>query len=241
MTLGAPSPALGEEGLPPRIEVDGASLALQKTYKHNSVSAVGLYVGGGRKAVLKCYRRRSLRGIPARWFGRLMARHEAAVLRRLQDITGVPRLLGRYGRAGIVRQHVPGRPLTRDAEVPVEFFRDLFRLLHRLHRRGVACVDLEKAENILLGEDGRPYLIDFQVAFYVPGRLLGGSWPVRWLRGQLQGADLYHARKHMRRLWPGQLSPRQQRRLRRRPWLVRLGNMINTPYKKLRRWAVGKG
>ncbi|MFO8007865.1 MAG: hypothetical protein R6V05_09025 [Candidatus Brocadiia bacterium] len=240
MTLSAPSPALGEEGLPPRIELDGASLALQKTYKHNSVSAVGLYGDGESRAVLKCYRRGSLLGIPMRWMGRLMARHEAAVLQQVQDIPGVPRLLGRYGRTGIIRQHVPGRPLTRDTEVPVQFFGDLFRLLHRLHRRGVAYVDLEKAENILLGEDGRPYLIDFQVAFHVPDRLFGRLWPVRWLRDQLQRADLYHARKHMRRLWPGRLSARQQRRLRRRPWFVKLANALNAPYKKLRRWAVGK-
>jgi predicted Ser/Thr protein kinase len=167
-----------------------------------------------------------------------MARYEAAVVRAVHDLRGVPRLLGFHGRAGLLKEYVPGEPLTRHTNVDRRFFRQFFRLLRSIHRRGIAYVDLEKAENIMLGQDGLPYLIDFQVAFYLPERFGGCTWPARLMRRLLQRADMYHARKHFRRLLRDELSPRQIACLRRKPWFVRLGNVLHAPYKKLRRWLL---
>ena len=227
--------ALGRDELPAQIALEGRPYALRQTFKHNSVSAVGLYEADGDLVVLKCYRRAPAFVLPLQWVGRMMAAHEAAVLRRVQDVPGVPRLIGRYGATGIVRGFVPGTPLTRRSQVDEEFFRRLTELLEELHRRGIAYVDLEKPENILLGEDGRPYLIDFQVAFNVPERYLGGTFPLRWVRKHLQQADLYHARKHFRRIMKARLSRMEIRELRRRPWLVRASNALTSPYMRLRR------
>ncbi len=232
--------ALGSDGLPARIDLDGETFRLENTFKHNSIAAVGVYSSGRDRVVLKCFRRAALLGLPMAWLGALMARHESTVLRAVQDIRGVPALRGRHGRTGLVRDYVPGRPLTPDVHVEKDFFRELFQLLLRLHRRGIAYVDLEKPENILIGEDGLPYLIDFQVAFHVPGRLLGNTVAFRWLRGQLQRADIYHARKHLRRLLRDRLTPRQVERLRARPRFVQISNLVNAPYKALRRCIFGR-
>ena len=227
--------ALGRDELPARISLQGRSYMLRQTFKHNSVSAVGLYEADGDLVVLKCYRRAPALVVPMLWSGRMMAAYEAAVLRRVQDVPGVPRLRGRYGSTGLVRDYVPGTPLTRDSQVDGEFFSRLMATLEELHRRGIAYVDLEKPENILIGEDGRPYLIDFQVAFNVPERYLGGTLPFRWMRRQFQGADLYHARKHMRRLMSARLSRIEIQDLRRKPWIVRASNKLTAPYRRLRR------
>jgi len=232
--------ALGCDGLPAVIELGGRALRLERTFKHDAISAVGLYGHGEERAVMRCYRTAPLFGLPMGWLGNLMARYEAAALGAAQGIRGVPGLLGHWGRTGLVRQYVPGRPLTRDLHLGGAFFRELFHLLRRLHRRGLAYVDLEKPENILLGDDGLPYLIDFQIAFHVPDRFLGGTPALRWLRRQLQRADIYHARKHVSRLMEEELGPRRLARLRRRPRLVKVGNALHAPFKQLRRWVLAR-
>ncbi len=234
------SRALGAEGLPEEIRSEGRSFRRCKVFKHNSLAAVGLYERGGRKVVLKSYRQTPWLGLPVVGLSRLMARHEAQVIRRLQDLRGVPRLRGLHGPTGLVREYVPGHPLTRDCEVSRNFLLELFHLLRGIHRRGIAYVDLEKADNILVGEDGHPHLIDFQIAFHVPERFGGRTFPVRWLRRQFQTGDLYHARKHFRRLLEDRLTPRQLAYLRRKPWPVQLGNVLHTPFKKMKRCLLRK-
>jgi len=233
--------ALGRRDLPDHICMSGKRFECVKTYKHSSVSAVGKYEArDGDVVVLKCYREAPFLLVPMAWCGALMAAYEAAVLKRVDDVRGVPRLRGRYGRTGLVRDYVRGQPLRHDMEVQDGFFDALYRILGEVHNRGIAYVDLEKPSNIILGEDGLPYLIDFQVAFHVPARYLGQTCPMRWIRRRLQQADMYHARKHYRRLMKGRLSAEEIARLRRKPRLVEVGNVIGAPLKKLRRRLLGK-
>ena len=37
-------------------------------------------------------------------------------------------------------------------------------LVERIHRRGVAHCDLKRAPNILLGDDGKPYIVDWSAS-----------------------------------------------------------------------------
>lgn len=239
MNLKQQARALGGEDLPACLAVAGRSFRLVHTYKHAFVSAVGLYRNGSDRLVLKCYRRSPLLGMPLSWTGRVMAGYETYVLWRLRDLPGVPRLVGRYGATGIVRQYIPGDPLRRNSRVNEEFFPRLYELLQEVHARGIACIDLEKPRNILLGSDGRPYLIDFQLAFCWPEKFLGRTWPLEAVRQMLQMSDMYHLGKHWRRLRPDQLSRRQIERSYHKPWAVRLGNAVFLPVKKLRRLLFG--
>jgi len=233
--------ALGSRDLPKEVRLRGKVYARAETFKHTSISAVGVYRSDdGQKLVLKCYRRAPFFGMPAAWVGWMMAHYEAAVLRCVEGVRGVPHLRGLWGRTAILRDYVPGQALTRESRVDDGFFDDLFRLLGELHERGIAYVDLEKASNIILGDDGRPHLIDFQVAFYMPRRFLGETCVFRWVRRTLQDADLYHARKHFRRLQNHKLTKSQVERLRVRPWLVRMANVLHAPLKELRRYVLGR-
>jgi len=233
--------ALGRQDLPAEVRLEEGVFRLTVTVKHNFVSAVGLYRRGPDQVVLKCYRTAALLGVPLRWCGSLMAEHEARVLRRVQDLPGVPTLIRRHGATGIVRQFIPGAPLTRRSCVGDGFFPALERLLADLHQRGVAYVDLEKAANVLVGGDGLPYLIDFQMAFQAPRGRLGDTSAVRMLTGWLQRADLYHLRKHWRRVRPDQLSEAEIRSSRRKPWPVRWGNALMAPWKAFYRRIRGRG
>lgn len=140
----------------------------------------------------------------------------------------------------VARDYVPGRALAKREPMDAAFFQALSDLLDRIHERGVAYIDLEKPDNILVGDDGRPHLIDFGVAFYVPRRLLGEMFPVRALRRLLQRSDRYHFLKHYRRSCAHLMTPEEKARSRRKPWPVQVGNVLFAPWKSLRRRVLGK-
>jgi predicted Ser/Thr protein kinase len=94
-----------------------------------------------------------------------MLRHEYRVYRSLKGFSGVPRCYGLIDGRFLVLEYIEGASL-RDGRIGdhVRFFEDLRKLLEELHARGVAHADLKKKDNILIGADGRPYLVDFGVA-----------------------------------------------------------------------------
>ena len=141
----------------------------------------------------------------ARWWARAFARaaaaREARALRRLDGIAGVPALLGWNGRE-LWRSYIAGAPMQQAQPRDRAYYRQALRLLAQLHRRGIVHNDLAKEPNWLVGEDGQPALVDFQIA---------------WTRGRrgalfrlLAREDLRHLLKHKRTYCPRALSARQR-------------------------------
>ena len=214
----AHSRALGTDSLPETVTLNGHAFRLEQTLKHTVLTAVGLYSRGGDRIVCKFHRQAPLFGLSMACWGRRWAQYESAVLRRLHRLAGAPGFRGMPGEAVVARDYVPGAPLTRQSQVGDTFFPQLFDLLDNMHARGIAYVDLEEAGNILVGEDGRPYLIDFHVASYLPRRLLGETAGARFLRGQFQRADVFHVHKHLRRLRRDLVPSDQWLQWRKRPY-----------------------
>jgi RIO-like serine/threonine protein kinase len=120
---------------------------------------------------------------------RLLAR-ETRALRALAGVPGVPRLV-ESERDALVRSYVEGAPLSKTDALPLDFFDHLEALVRAVHARGVCHNDLHKEQNVLVGADGRPWLIDFQLASVHrrPG----------WLARSRMRDDLRHVAKHRRR------------------------------------------
>jgi RIO-like serine/threonine protein kinase len=128
---------------------------------------------------------------------RLLARRERRALEALAGLEGVPRLVRDSALeaprpdAVVLRSFLEGRPLSRAEELPEDFFEHLDRLVAALHARGVCHNDLHKEQNILVGPEGLPYLVDFQLA------------SVHARRGALFASrareDLRHVEKHRNR------------------------------------------
>jgi hypothetical protein len=217
--------ALGRCGLPESFEINGNTYRLTKSVKHDFFAATGFYAdGAGKKAVLKMGRTACFLKLPMRWVGRFLCRREIRFYKKLQDLPNVPRLLGTVGDTGFVHEYVEGRPLAKNKPVPDGFFGKLQELLEELHRRGMAYVDTNKPENILLGDDGLPHLIDFQI-----------SWDWAFFRRRMQREDFYHVLKHKSRLRPDELTEDELNRVNHKSWLIRLHRTITKPYFFVRR------
>jgi len=234
--------------MPTTIEVGGCSYEHVETFKHDFFAATGLYqaVDSDRLVVLKIGRRIGFLGIPLGWTGRFLARHEAEMFGRLADLPGVPALVGRWRDDAIVHDYVPGHALQKHERVDDLFFERLNRMITTMHWRRMAYVDLEKRQNVLIGTDGRPYLIDFQISWpwnlslVERFRTRWFAWPIRWLERRLQQGDSYHLRKLQRRYRPDLMSPEELAASYQRPWAVRLFRWLTTPARRLRRFVLAK-
>jgi hypothetical protein len=226
--------ALGKSALPTELTFGSATWRLARTIKHDFFAATGFYKNdAGRRAVLKMSRSADFAGLPLAWIGRWLCRREVRFYNRLADLPNVPRVLGLVGKNGFVHDYAPGRPLQKDKPVPDGFFGQLTGLLEEMHRRDIAYVDTNKPENILLGDDGRPHLIDFQISWDL--HELGDCWLNRWWLRRLQREDFYHILKHKSRLRPDELTPDEQSRVEHRSPLIRLHRFLTKPYFKFRR------
>ncbi|MCH5374900.1 MAG: hypothetical protein JJ992_13070 [Planctomycetes bacterium] len=232
--------ALGSQAPPERIEIDGVPHELRRVLKHDSWAATALYAGAGQ-VVCKFNRIQPVFGVPMQWLGKFLARRELRLLRLFHDLPNVPRALGHVTVGGarcptaVAREFIAGHPLGKYELVSDEFFPSLERLLVEVHQRDVAYADLQKHENIIVGDDGRPYLVDFQISFAPPRNWFGRLLPFRRILRLLQNSDRYHVRKHFARCRPDLFADRFQTPAAVPPWWIRTHRRIFRPFTLLRR------
>jgi hypothetical protein len=184
--------------------------------------------------------RRDLRYVP--WWLRMpawwLARREARGLRRAAGLADVPQLLAWTGRI-LDRSYLDGAAMyQRPPRGDAAYFRDAHRLLRGLHRRGIAHNDLAKEANWLVLADGRPAIVDFQLA-------VCGAPRSRWLR-LLAREDLRHLLKHKRTYCPQRLTPTERRVLKRPSWVRGLWFRTGKPVyrfvtRRLLKWEDNEG
>ena len=200
VATGVVAARLGRDDLPASFELNGVRYRIERTIKHDFWAATGFYTDAeGRRVVLKVGRTIDYAAIPFRPVGRWLCRREMGFFQRLADVPNVPRLLGRVSDTGFVHDYVPGRPMGDFKALSGEFFEKLTGLMRDVHQRGIAYVDSNKSSNILVGDDGEPHLIDFQISVRESA---SGAWPWRQIVRRLQVIDMYHIAKHKKRLCP---------------------------------------
>ena len=172
--------------------------------------------------------------LPAWW----LARREALALRKIDGLAATPQLLRWDGRR-LDRSYMEGAAMyQRPPHGDLAYFQRARRLLQQLHRRGLAHNDLAKEANWLVLTDGRPAIIDFQLA-------TRGQSRSRWMR-LLAREDLRHLLKHKRTYCPDALTPVERRVLKRYSWIREAWFATGKPVyrfvtRKLLKWEDNEG
>ncbi len=246
--------ALGPQDPPEFIDIAGRQYRQQEVYKHDSWAATALYrdvdldtntaslnLPAQHIVVCKFNRQYPILGLPMKWLGRRLARREQRALVKLQHIEGLPAACDSVYQAGekleyaVAHEYLPGHPLQANEQVNDAFFPELTRMLDELHAAGFAYVDLHKRENVLVGRDSKPKLIDFQVSFQPPGRVTS------WLPGYtilcelLQRTDRFCLYKHVRHHRPDLLPALGYESAQAPPWWIRLHRVVAVPFRQARR------
>jgi hypothetical protein len=131
----------------------------------NTRPALWLMEINGRGFVVKDYGSKGF--IYRNTIGRFLAWREEKAFRRLRGLNGVPKFYGRLGAFTLIMEAIKGDPVEglEDIEpLPLHFFEELRGLVRQFHMRGIVHCDLKRAPNILLGEDGRPYVVDWSAS-----------------------------------------------------------------------------
>jgi len=99
---------------------------------------------------------------PVRWIRRWMLTREHRAYERLAGVVGVPRCFGLVGGEFLLLERVAAEPY-RVAQIHERdhFYERLLTLIRDLHDRGVAHGDIKGKNNVLVGPDEQPYLVDF--------------------------------------------------------------------------------
>jgi hypothetical protein len=203
-------------------------------------------MGTIESGVLECFAsgpvpavRRSRRTAPAwaRPVAWALARREVRALAALEGEEGVPALL-REEPDGLIRSFIEGRPLDEVRPADPRFYSVARRLLRAIHRRGVSHNDTHKEANWLVTPDGRPALVDFQLASRHGGR---GAW-FRLCRLE----DVRHLLKHKRTHCPSALTARERALLGRKSWPAKGWEVLVKPLylfltRRLFRWRDREG
>jgi predicted Ser/Thr protein kinase len=130
-------------------------------------------IGHGAQGALRIYRQdgiellvKSVHGRgAARWLRRWMLRREHRAYQQLAEVTGVPRCYGLLAADHLVLEHLDAEPYRlAKIEDPELFYARLLELIRDLHRQGVAHGDIKGKNNVLVGPDEQPYLVDFGAA-----------------------------------------------------------------------------
>jgi RIO-like serine/threonine protein kinase len=140
-----------------------------------------------------------------RWLAVHLMQREHRALTRLAlgtGIDGIPRALTLSPRT-LVRSWIEATPMHLAKPRDPAYFRAAARLVRRLHAADVIHNDLAKETNWLVTPDGRPALVDFQLAM-----------TLRRPRGALARAlghdDVRHLLKHKRNYLPERLTAREK-------------------------------
>jgi predicted Ser/Thr protein kinase len=196
-------------------------------------ASVQLYAASVGDVVVKT----AHRGGPLGALWRSLLRREQAAYERLGGIAGIPRSFGLVGNdlaleyiAGPSLREYEGRIADRDA-----FFDQLLETLEAMHAAGVAHGDLKRKDNIIVGPDERPYLIDFGIA--VRRSATSALWN-RWVFEPLVQMDrnAWVKLKYGRRIdpdtEPGVLSA-EDAAVYRPLWIERAARAVRVPWQTI--------
>jgi len=99
--------------------------------------------------------------------GRFLVWREEKAYRRLRGVKGTPVLYRVLDGRALVLEHIQGKSIEDAGDtttLPPLFFEALRRVVEDFHKRGICHCDLKRAANILIGIDGKPYVLDWSAA-----------------------------------------------------------------------------
>lgn len=255
MSIACQLKACGRKSLPQIIQWEDEVYRRDQVFKHDFFAATALYrldstrsntpkkqensPSAPEKIILKWSRSTDFFGLPLAWLGQWISQRERCILKQLQGLAGVPQLIGPYQSYGLLYEYIEGTSLDSRPQIPDDFFDRLETLLKIIHTRNIAYLDLNKKGNILLGQNNKPHLIDFQISWHcdiAPGPFR--SLFHKFLK-RLQQEDFYHLYKHKRRCRPDLMSQTEIDDSRQASLLIRLHRKITRPLTLLRRRLLG--
>jgi len=99
--------------------------------------------------------------------GRFLIWRERRAYKTLKGLKGIPACYGVIDGLALALEEIPSRSLkkhNKNIKLSDTFFDDLKNIVDSFHKRGLAHCDLKNGANVLVGRDGRPYIVDWSAS-----------------------------------------------------------------------------
>ncbi|MBQ4481477.1 MAG: phosphotransferase [Victivallales bacterium] len=231
-----------ESAIWPRVSELLAKSQLLRAATSGGTANVYVYEKNGRKYLVKSFAKHNFF---MRWiFGRSTIGNEWRVLKALKEaeIPCVPQGFALLEDNTLIMEFIGGMQLGGKLSDPIKnnikisFFKELMMLMKKCHLAGFAHGDFRRA-NILVSEDGRPWVIDWATATYCPPGTSKWHFLRRAINRQQQLSDLYSLVKIIDDYYP-ELITEEERRASRPNWLLRLGRYLRRTFYRhgIKKW-----
>jgi len=162
----------------------------------------------GKRAVVKDF---SVNGFLFRNIaGRFLVWREKRAYQKLKGIKGIPAFYGVIKGPALVMEEVQGKNLHvahQTSGITQQFYSDLYLLIEMIHNAGFAHCDLKRAPNIIAGDDGRPYIVDWSASI---SRSEFGFFPLSLIFNRFMRDDLDAIIKLKLKYTPELVSPEER-------------------------------
>ena len=176
-----------------------------------------------KKVIWKDYSERSW-WVKDTW-GKLLISHESCMLKYLQGIKGIPKLIKQIDKYGFIAEYLNAESLDKfnRSMLTKDVFDNLKKAVSKMHKRGVVHLDLGQRRNIMLDKDHTPYFLDFANAF----RFRQDAFGFKQFFKLLCTIDYNALLKFKHRFFPESLSDKEKKELKRfffirRFWIFKL-------------------
>ena len=176
--------------------------------------AVCVVEENGVRAVLKDFS--ANRFIYRNTVGRFLVWRERKAYKRLKALKGVPTFYRDIDGLALIVEEIRGRSmenLEKEIHLSEDFFKLLRVLVKEVHERGLAHCDLKRASNVLLGDDGKPYIVDWSSSI---SQRECRVFPLRAIYGRFLLDDFNAIIKLQLRHCPESISPEEKKRYHQR-------------------------
>ena len=174
----------------------------------NTSPAVWHIEENGVKAVIKDFHYNGF------WYrniiGRFLVWREKKAYKRLKGLPGVPAFFRTIEGLAFIIEEIQGtdiETLEVITNLDDSFYNDLRILIDNIHKRGLAHCDLKRAPNIILGNDGKPYIIDWAAAI---SENEFGFFPFSYIYRRFLQDDLNAITKLKLKYCPDSVSPEEK-------------------------------
>jgi serine/threonine protein kinase len=99
--------------------------------------------------------------------GKFLIWRERRAYKTLTGLKGIPACYGVIDGLALALEEIPGLPLkkhNKNITLSDNFFDELKNIVDSFHKRGLAHCDLKNGANVLVGHEGRPYIVDWSAS-----------------------------------------------------------------------------
>ncbi len=175
--------------------------------------------------------------------GRFLISREYKALKKLASCQGTCNAIIRVGKCSLSYQYIKGQDLSsysrqNNKTNKQDFFPDLERTVKEMHSLGIVHLDLRTGSNVIISEQGKPYIIDFQS--YINLNFIPGSFFKKFLKS----IDFSGVYKYWVKMSPETLGRLRKDKLKtlnknRKIWFLK-GYMVHNFIKNKNKKQVGR-